>query len=425
MNFSANSNVYQSGIPIDIPPTTHVIINSLTLHNFMSYADATLDLTSVAVACLTGLNGAGKSALLDAITWALWESARASSDEIIRLGQSDMWVDLCFSLEQQVYRVRRARQKSFGRGGQQTTSRANLDFQVWDGSIESYLARNSEISNGSEPSNGSESTASCWKTLNGASIRETQKRLRELLRMDYETFVSSVYLRQGRADEFTMRSPNERKQVFADILGLDYFDKLQEAAREEARERKGRIQILEASLSDKSEFEQAYFDSVADIQSLSAEAELCAAELAGCVALQSQLDSEIAKLNYLQIRAETARVRSAELKADLDSFSRRAEELQHQQRKLKLLIDQADTVGQMFREFETCKDLAHAFDIKASKHSDLISRRMELRSKIGMLQGRMEVEFDHLKVTFNNKAARLAVLEKSCGESEKLEASFL
>ncbi|MBX9725387.1 MAG: SMC family ATPase, partial [Candidatus Obscuribacterales bacterium] len=376
-----------------------MIINSLTLHNFMSYADAKLDLTSVAVACLTGLNGAGKSALLDAITWALWESARASSDEIIRLGQSEMWVDLCFSLEQQVYRVRRARQKSFGRGGQQSTSRANLDFQVWDGSINSWNAKNSSDSDGDEHSNGNGSATDSWKTLNGASIRETQKRLRELLRMDYETFVSSVYLRQGRADEFTMRSPNERKQVFSDILGLDYFDKLQEIAREEARERKGRIQILEAGLSDKSEFEQAYFDSVADIQSLSTETEQCASELAACVALQVQLDSEIAKLNYLQIRAETARVRSAELKADLESFSRRADDLQSQQRKLKLLVDQSDTVGQMFRDFEECKELAYSFDIKASKYSDLSSRRMELRSKIGMLQGRMEVEFDHLKVT--------------------------
>ncbi|MCA9814233.1 MAG: AAA family ATPase, partial [Cyanobacteria bacterium HKST-UBA01] len=34
----------------------------------MSYADTSLDLTAVRVACLSGQNGAGKSALLDAIT---------------------------------------------------------------------------------------------------------------------------------------------------------------------------------------------------------------------------------------------------------------------------------------------------------------------------------------------------------------------
>src|SRR5580658_5925322 len=49
-----------------------MILNSLRLHNFMSYADAVLDLTGIDVACLSGQNGAGKSALLDAITWCLW-----------------------------------------------------------------------------------------------------------------------------------------------------------------------------------------------------------------------------------------------------------------------------------------------------------------------------------------------------------------
>ncbi|MBK9205024.1 MAG: AAA family ATPase [Candidatus Obscuribacter sp.] len=47
-----------------------MILNQVHLHNFMSYADATLDLTGIPVVCLTGLNGAGKSALLDAVTWA-------------------------------------------------------------------------------------------------------------------------------------------------------------------------------------------------------------------------------------------------------------------------------------------------------------------------------------------------------------------
>ena len=71
-----------------------MILQSISLHNFMSYADAYLDLSSINVACLSGANGAGKSALLDAVTWAIWEKGRASSDELIRLGQKEMWIDL-------------------------------------------------------------------------------------------------------------------------------------------------------------------------------------------------------------------------------------------------------------------------------------------------------------------------------------------
>ena len=77
----------------------------------MSYADAALDLSGISVACLTGLNGAGKSALLDAVTWALWEEARSGSDELVRLGEKEMWVEVVFSHEGRLYRVRRSRQQ--------------------------------------------------------------------------------------------------------------------------------------------------------------------------------------------------------------------------------------------------------------------------------------------------------------------------
>ena len=67
----------------------------LTVKNFLCYRDnaPTLDLESVHVACLCGDNGHGKSALLDAITFALWGSSRLGErghDDLIHKGQRDM-----------------------------------------------------------------------------------------------------------------------------------------------------------------------------------------------------------------------------------------------------------------------------------------------------------------------------------------------
>ena len=54
----------------------------LEIYNFLAYRDpGPLDLTGIHVACLVGANGAGKSSLLDAITWALWGKARARRDD--------------------------------------------------------------------------------------------------------------------------------------------------------------------------------------------------------------------------------------------------------------------------------------------------------------------------------------------------------
>lgn len=410
----------------------------------MSYADAQIDLTSVEVACLTGPNGAGKSALLDAITWALWECARASSDELLRLGQSDMWVDLCFTLEGQVYRVRRSRQKSFGRGGQQTSSRGNLDLQVWDGNEESWLlhagsdaVEKSELVPGGVDALPSKNNAKSavavsllpsigarWKSLTCASMRETQKRLRELLRMDYETFITSVYLRQGRADEFTTRSANDRKQVVSDILGLDYFDRLQELCREEARERKGRVQILEAGLNSRADFEEGYIQLASEMEELSEQLNGIEKQLRYKQERQAELEDEIAKLNYLQIRAQTALTRVDELKTDLASLDRRSDELQQQQTKLMTIMSQAAFVAQQFRQFEECKSFVEKMDLMAVRHNELSSKRLELRSTVAMAQGRMEVELEHLKATLGSKKARAKSLEKTCSEAKKLEESF-
>src|SRR5262245_10475175 len=94
-------------------PEATVIPRKLVLRNFMCYRD---DLPpkfdGIQIACLSGENGAGKSALLDAMTWALWGTARLKSDdELIAMGAQEMAVDFTFALDGQDYRVTRRRVK--------------------------------------------------------------------------------------------------------------------------------------------------------------------------------------------------------------------------------------------------------------------------------------------------------------------------
>src|SRR5947209_19047321 len=91
----------------------------LTLKNFMSYGDEeqTLPFEGIHVACLSGDNGNGKSALLDAMTWALWGKTRASAvqsvteDDLIRRSADEMEVRFDFELNDQAYRVVRRRKR--------------------------------------------------------------------------------------------------------------------------------------------------------------------------------------------------------------------------------------------------------------------------------------------------------------------------
>ncbi|MEA3309405.1 MAG: AAA family ATPase, partial [Chloroflexota bacterium] len=70
-----------------------MIPEELHLKNFLSHLDTRLDLRGVHLASLVGENGAGKSALLDAITWAVWGKSRVSyghDEDLIYHGQQSL-----------------------------------------------------------------------------------------------------------------------------------------------------------------------------------------------------------------------------------------------------------------------------------------------------------------------------------------------
>ena len=178
----------------------------LTLSNFLCYRENVepLDFAGIHVACICGSNGHGKSALLDSITWALWGKARGKDqDEMISYGADECRVELDFSSRGQNYRVIR----SHGRGGRRRRGGpSDLQLMVLEGD-----------------------TA---RSITGDMIRETQSRIDQIIGMDYDTFINSAFLVQGRADEFTNKTPTARKAVLSKILGLEPYDRLQARARE-------------------------------------------------------------------------------------------------------------------------------------------------------------------------------------------------
>ncbi|MGL5192071.1 MAG: AAA family ATPase, partial [Chroococcales cyanobacterium] len=73
----------------------------LSLKNFLSYREATLDFHGLHTACICGPNGAGKSSLLEALAWSLWGNSRAGTeDDIIHSGEMDARVDFTFQTNQ-------------------------------------------------------------------------------------------------------------------------------------------------------------------------------------------------------------------------------------------------------------------------------------------------------------------------------------
>jgi exonuclease SbcC len=189
----------------------------LEIRNFLAYrAPDALVFDGIHLACLTGANGAGKSSLLDAITWALWGEARSRDDDLIHQGQSEMRVALKFEQDGAVYEVVRRRSR-------RTRSVSELDF---------YRL----------PDDGAPII------LSEASVRATQAAINRLLRLDYDTFVRSAFLKQGGSDAFTRLKPVERKEVLAKILGLERYEAYEAAAKAQGRKLDEQVAVTEGEI---------------------------------------------------------------------------------------------------------------------------------------------------------------------------------
>ena len=56
--------------------------------------------------------------------------------------------------------------------------------------------------------------------------------------MNYDTFVNASFFLQGRADEFTTKTPGKRKEILAELLGVNRWDAYRDAARKRRLKRK-------------------------------------------------------------------------------------------------------------------------------------------------------------------------------------------
>ena len=209
---------------------------NLKMRNFMPYRGDVPPFSFVGIhtACICGDNGNGKSALIDAITWAIWGKSRASrDDDLIHQGETEMEVEFDFAVGQQHYRIIRKHSKPKRR---RASGQSSLDLLI--------------------ASDGG------FRVISGDRIAQTQQKIIALLHMDYDTFINSAFLRQGHADEFTRQRPAKRKEVLANILGLSLYDELEERAKDLARQElsektqlESAIQSLDQELAQKPEFE--------------------------------------------------------------------------------------------------------------------------------------------------------------------------
>jgi exonuclease SbcC len=325
------------------------------LRNFKPYGDADLRLTE-GVTVIHGLNGSGKSSLLEACFFALYGSSALDGtlEDVITNGTEETDVELWFSHDGEHYHITRE-VRTYGDQAQTATCTLETD----DGEV----------------------------LRDGATAVE--QFVTDLLRMDAGAFVNCAYVKQGEVNKLINATPSERQDMIDDLLQLGKL--------EEYRDRAGDARLGVADVLGE---QRGALDSVID-QIETKEEKNLTERLNSLQSDLKEVDSEIDRFETEKEKAETTREEAQaildeyeEKRAELDELESKIEELETQiqedesQRsqldgEIASLRETKDTLSSDLREAlsETEIDEADAEKIE-QRRAELDERESSLREDL-------------------------------------------
>lgn len=155
---------------------------------------------------LFAANASGKSSVMDAIMFCLYDKTPRAfkGNHIINNRKNDFNCELTFEIDGQEYGIRRE-------GKRKKNGDVKVDVEFW------------KIEDGKKVS------------LNGEDRRDTNSNIRSYVGT-YEDFVMTALSSQNSNALFIDKSHSERKDLLIQFMGLNIFDKLYDAANDEAKE---------------------------------------------------------------------------------------------------------------------------------------------------------------------------------------------
>ncbi|MFB6096659.1 MAG: DNA double-strand break repair ATPase Rad50 [Haloferacaceae archaeon] len=340
------------------------------LRNFKPYEDTDLELTD-GVTVIHGLNGSGKSSLLEGCFFALYgaKALDGTLEDVVTNGAEETEVELWFTHDGGDYHIYRRIRWT---GERPQTAECTLE--------------------------GPEETA------DGA--RDVRAFVTRLLRMDAEAFVNCAYVRQGEVNKLINASPAERQKMIDDLLQLGKLEDYRERARE------ARLGVEDVLGNERGRLEELD-DQIAEKEARNLHARLND--------LESERNEVEEKLENYQQQREAARETREEAEAVLEEYEETRAELESLEgdvEDLEAQIRETEQEREQFREQareadeaaedrrEQAREAAAAVGLDDASQEAVDARRDDLDEREADLRERLQAVRDEA-TAFENQADRL------------------
>lgn len=320
-----------------------MIPSRLKMQNFFSHKDSEIDFSEFNSALLIGntegdydkSNGSGKSAIFEAVLWCLFNKSRAAMmDDIIRWGEKTCSVDLEFMHNGTKYMVTRVRNRM--------SSTSSVEFFLMNKEGE-------------------------WQNISCSTSGDTNTKIEETIKLDYKTFINSVYFRQNDISEFAESEPSKKKEILKSIVDISRWDDYEKAARSRVKEIKLECKVLRGAMSD--------------------------------------YDDVVERLSEVSLQISSAEKSSASLKGNLKSITEEISSLDVKYDAMKKSLDTdaydkvVGLIEKLSSEKESVEEKVKATRKSVDSYTSDANALTEDRNKVSdKLQGRVVVEIEAGKV---------------------------
>ena len=363
-----NRDINSKLVDDDVTPNIQWVPKTFEFSNMFSYGeDNKIKFDNVnGMVGIFAPNASGKSSLFDALSFCIFDKTSRTyvAKNVLNNRKDNFYCKLHFQIEDTDYYIER-RAKLINKG-----KNLKVDVSFWredEGGITS---------------------------LNGEQRRETNSIIQQYLGT-YDDFVLTTLSLQGNNSLFIDKSQSERKEILAQFMGVDVFDKLYKFAYDENRDNASLIRKFK-----RDDFTQQLADIQIDLKRAEAEYKLEEVSLTTAkeeVEKHNQklisLNEKIVKVksdNYsldeLQNKKSTSETSLTELISQRDKTQSKIEELEKTQIQLEEKIDSFDedeiTEGyELFNQYTLdLKDLNNELDKLGIREDSLLERMKHLES---------------------------------------------
>nr|3AUX_A Chain A, DNA double-strand break repair rad50 ATPase [Methanocaldococcus jannaschii]3AUY_A Chain A, DNA double-strand break repair rad50 ATPase [Methanocaldococcus jannaschii]3AUY_B Chain B, DNA double-strand break repair rad50 ATPase [Methanocaldococcus jannaschii]3AV0_B Chain B, DNA double-strand break repair rad50 ATPase [Methanocaldococcus jannaschii]5DNY_B Chain B, DNA double-strand break repair Rad50 ATPase,DNA double-strand break repair Rad50 ATPase [Methanocaldococcus jannaschii DSM len=202
-----------------------MILKEIRMNNFKSHVNSRIKFEKGIVAII-GENGSGKSSIFEAVFFALFGAgSNFNYDTIITKGKKSVYVELDFEVNGNNYKI--IREYDSGRGG-------------------AKLYKNGKPY--------------------ATTISAVNKAVNEILGVDRNMFLNSIYIKQGEIAKFLSLKPSEKLETVAKLLGIDEFEKCYQKMGEIVKEYEKRLERIEGELNYKEESLKARLKEMSNLE---------------------------------------------------------------------------------------------------------------------------------------------------------------